>query len=390
MHLLYNITIWLYGIAIHLAAISGHEKAKLWLKGRKEQDLPQEKGIVWMHCASLGEFEQGKPILEGLKKKGEKVLLTFFSPAGYEVKKNEQGIDWVRYLPLDRPKEVKKFLNTVKPKAALFIKYEFWANYLIELQKNNTPTYIISASFRKQQHFFKWYGFWFRKILSGITHFFVQDQAAKELLNSIHIQQLTISGDSRFDRVVANASKPQQMPLIERFKGNKKLIVCGSSWPKDEALLIAAMKQPTDLKFIFAPHELSGCAALQAQSKGLLYTQATAANIQEQQVLIIDSIGMLSKLYYYADLAFIGGGFGAGIHNTLEAAAFGCPLLFGPNHQKFKEAQELIEKGYAQVVSNSQELLTAIDSAKLGQQTAIKQYCQKNTGATASILKALA
>lgn len=389
MHLLYNISIWLYSLVIYLASIGGNKKAKLWVKGRQRQTFPREKGIVWVHCASLGEFEQGRSLIEALKNKGEKVLLTFFSPSGYEAKKNDTIANWVHYLPLDSPRAARNFLNTVQPKMAIFVKYEFWPNYLLELQKDKTPTYVVSAIFRKKQHFFKWYGFWFRKILSSITHFFVQDEVSKELLHNIKIKRVTVSGDSRFDRVVKNAKSPKDVPLIKTFKGSKKLIVCGSSWPQDEALLIEVMKERADLQFLFAPHEIQNCSSLQAKSGGLLYSQATEKNCQEHQVLIIDSIGLLVQIYQYADLAYIGGGFGAGIHNTLEAAAFGCPLIFGPNYHKFKEAHDLINQGYATSINNQKELLEVIDSSPLLQQPDIQAYCTKNIGATTSILKGI-
>lgn len=390
MHLLYNIGIFLYGLSIQLAALF-NPKAKQWIVGRKNIHIKPTD--YWFHCASLGEFEQGRPIIEAIKAQypSKRILLTFFSPSGYEVRKDYPLADQVCYLPLDTPKNAKKFIEAAQPQAAIFVKYEFWANYLLNLNKQGTKSYIISSIFRKEQHFFKWYGAWFRKVLQTVNHFFVQNQESKELLASIGITQCSISGDSRFDRVLQNAKQAKNIPLIEAFKGGKQLIVCGSTWAKDETLLLNITKDFPEVKWIFAPHEIKHSKKLAKQSKGLLLSEATENNIQGQSHLIIDNIGMLSSLYQYADVAYIGGGFGTGVHNILEAAAFGCPTLFGPNYHKFKEALELITIGGAKSIENSQNLKTDLQNFLANNKSdAISAYCQKQAGATAIITTQIA
>jgi len=368
MFFLYNIAIYSYLFIIKFAGLFNN-KAKLWVAGRKgllkkiESNLDQTRPVVWFHCASLGEFEQGRPIIESFRKDYPDfiVFLTFFSPSGYEIRKNYSTADYIYYMPLDTRANVKAFIKTVNPKIAIFIKYEFWFNYIDILIKNSIPIFIVSGIFRKDQHFFKWYGGWFRKILMKISHFFVQTPSSKKLLQSININNVTVSGDTRFDRVYQVAEQKKPFPLIEIFAGNSKVIVVGSSWPEDENLIIKIINEEiSDLKFIIAPHETdknrinSLCDKL--KNHHLKYSEANELNISQEKVLVIDSIGILSHLYQYGTIAYIGGGFGKDIHNILEAVTFGNPVIFGPKYKKFQEAVDLIDLGGAFSIKDGSEL----------------------------------
>ena len=394
MSILYNISIWIYVIAARISALFNN-KAKLWCKGRKHifkqlsEAIKEEQNIVWFHCASLGEFEQGKPIIETYKQKypTHKILLTFFSPSGYEIRKNYKGADWVFYLPADTKANAKRFISIVKPKKAVFVKYEFWFNYITELKKQNIPFYSVSAVFRKEQAFFKYK--WFAKQLNNVSHFFVQDNNSKELLKNLSFSNCTISGDTRFDSVVSNTQNAISIPLIEKFSENKTTIICGSTWPKDEALLAKYIKENPNYNYIIAPHELQHISALQKQTNALLFSKANNTNISNSNVLIIDSIGILSNIYQYGNTAYIGGGFGIGIHNILEAVAFGLPVIFGPNYQKFNEATELINKKGAISISNYKELTSAVDFFSTFDKSIATEYIQENSGATDTILNQL-
>jgi 3-deoxy-D-manno-octulosonic-acid transferase len=394
MSILYNISIQIHIIAIHIAALF-NAKAKLWVKGRKAifqklaEAIKEDQDIVWFHCASLGEFEQGKPIIEGYKLKypNHKILLTFFSPSGYEIRKNYDGVDWVFYLPSDTKKNAIQFLSIVNPIKVIFIKYEFWFNYMNELNKSNTPLYSVSSIFRKEQSFFK-YDF-FANQLNNISHFFVQDQNSKELLKNIGITNCTVTGDTRFDSVIANTQNAISIPLIEEFSENKTTIICGSTWPKDEALLVKYIKENPNYNYIIAPHEMKHINELKKQTNALLFSKADSTNISNSNVLIIDSIGILSNIYKYGDLAYIGGGFGVGIHNILEAVAYGLPVVFGPNYQKFKEANELIELEGAKDISNHSELETIILSFIDFDSSISKNYIKNNAGATEIIISSI-
>lgn len=354
MRLIYNFGIWLYYIgAIFFSFFN--KKAKKWIKGQHEafnyfeKSNIRNKKTAWFHAASLGEFEQGRPVIELFKQKHPEftILLTFFSPSGYEVRKNYESADYIFYLPLDKYFNAKKFIKIVNPKIVFFIKYEFWFNYLKLLSDQKIPTYLISGIFRKNQHFFKFYGFWFRKQLKHFTYFFLQNQESKELLNSIGYMNLVISGDTRFDRVYQIAQKPRSFQLIEKFKADLPLVLIGSSWEADEAILLDYVNKNTDkIKFIFAPHEVHQ-ERIESLKKALpdktiLFSELNENNYNQSNTLIINNIGILSHLYQYADIAFIGGGFGKGIHNILEAACFGVPTIFGPNYQRFAEAKDLI------------------------------------------------
>ena len=394
MSILYNISIQLYVVAIYIASLF-NAKVKFWVKGRKDifqklaEAIKGEHNIVWFHCASLGEFEQGKPIIEGYKQKypTHKILLTFFSPSGFEIRKNYKGTDWVFYLPVDTKSNAKKFINIVKPIKVVFIKYEFWFNYMAELKKQNIPFYSVSAIFRDGQAFFKYK--WWAKQLKNVTHFFVQDKNSAELLKSIGFNNTTISGDSRFDSVLVNTRKPVRIPLIETFSKSKPTIICGSTWPKDEIILVKYIKDHPENNYIIAPHELHHISDLQKQTDALLYSKVNETNILMTNVLIIDSIGILSNIYQYANIAYIGGGFGFGIHNILEAVTFGMPVIFGPNYQKFNEAKELINQKGAISISNYQELSAAIDFFNSFDKSIAINYIKENSGATTRILNSI-
>lgn len=334
-------------------------KAKLWISGRKnllktlKESIGTEKEITWFHCASLGEFEQGRPVIEEYKRRfpDKKILLTFFSPSGYEIRKNYSGADWIFYLPLDTKSNVRSFLNIVNPEKVIFVKYEFWYNYLRELYVRKVPVFLISANFRKDQLFFKSYGGWYRNILKCFTHLFVQNDESKELLGSIGVKNVTVAGDTRFDRVYSIAIQSKVITEAEIFSEGSKTLIAGSVWPKDEEFLTQYINQANEnIKFIIAQHEISesGIDGLEKllKVKSVRYSKANKENLIESRVLIIDNVGMLSTLYKYGKVAYIGGGFGKGIHNTLEAAVFGQPVIFGPNYLKFSEAVDLInEKG---------------------------------------------
>jgi len=394
MGVLYNISTYLFLVAIHFATIF-NAKARLWVKGRKsifkklEQTLSNTENIVWFHCASLGEFEQGKPIIKAYKQKHptHKILLTFFSPSGYEIRKNTPLADFTFYLPSDTKANAKRFIQLVNPIKVIFIKYEFWFNYMAECKKQNIPFYSVSSIFRKEQSFFKYK--WFAKQLYNVTHFFVQNKTSANLLKSIGFSNTTISGDSRFDSVLETTKNPKQLPLIEDFCKCKPTIICGSTWPKDEILLAQYIKENPQYNYIIAPHELHHISTLQKQTNALLFSKSAEQNIFTSNVLIIDSIGILSHIYSYGSIAYIGGGFDAGIHNILEAVTFGLPVIFGPNYKKFNEANELIALGGAVSIANYQELNLAIKHYNIFDSTISTNYIKNHSGATKIILETL-
>ncbi len=377
---------------------------------------PAGSPTIWFHCASLGEFEQGRPVLERFRERhpGWRILLTFFSPSGYEIRKNYAGADHVFYLPADTPSNVESFLNIWRPEMAVFVKYEFWFNYLAGLARRSIPTFVISAIFRENQLFFRPYGGWFRKQLKHVTRFFVQDEASQKLLVRHGIEQAEVSGDTRFDRVYQLSRKPGSFTDIARFAEGKFVMVAGSTWPADEALVGSLIRgsalhdNELNMKFIIAPHEVHseridrlmgslGTGALKYSE----YTESASADakvLTDAKVLVIDRIGMLSRLYQYGQLAFIGGGFGQGIHNILEAAAFGLPVLFGPNYHKFAEARDLVAKKGAFCVHDEAQLrekvaeLTA-DVDKPGKPSRLREtgeicrgYVESKHGATDAII----
>ncbi len=404
---MYKISIYVYYIAIYIASVFRHKKAVQWINGRKnlfseiEKKVKTSHPLAWFHCASLGEFEQGRPLMEEFRKQYPtyKILLTFFSPSGYEVRKNYNGADYIFYLPIDTPANAKRFLALTNPTLVFFIKYEFWFNYIKQIKKNAIPFFVISSNFRKSQHYFKWYGFWFRKQLKGVSRFFVQNNNSLELLNNIHITNVTVSGDTRFDRVMALAQNTMKLPLIEKFCDGKDIFIAGSTWEPDEDILIKLINsEKTKYKFIVAPHLVDKphvASLVEKIKKGhvVLYSEADPDNVLYAKVLIIDCIGILSNLYRYGKIAYIGGGFGSGIHNILEAATYGMPVIFGPKYHKFTEAVELIEKGGAYCIHNENEFMQVVmdlitNNKQLREKSAIaREYVQNNIGATQLILK---
>ena len=368
MVLFYNISIWLYTTAVKITALV-NPKATLWVKGRKnifhniEKALSGNEDIAWFHVSSLGEFEQGRPVMEGFRRKypNYKIFLTFFSPSGYEIRKNYEGADYIFYLPVDTKQNATQFLNLVKPNIAFFVKYEFWFHYLNQLNNRKIPTYIFSAIFRENQLFFKSYGTWYKKMLSFFTKIYVQNEESKQLLKTLHITNVEVGGDTRFDRVYALAKNAKPIELIEHFAKNKNVIIAGSTWEKDEELLAEYAQQTEfEVKWIIAPHEIHKSHIDKIISifkqPVLKFSEANYNNINTTNILLIDSMGILSSVYRYGTLAYIGGGFGNGIHNTLEAATYGLPVVFGPNYKRFKEACDLLELSSGFSISNFAEL----------------------------------
>ncbi len=396
MHLIYNIGVRFYLLVVYLASFF-NSKAKLWIDGRKNQSFVRLNGCIWFHFASLGEFEQGRPVLEQLKLRNpeNKIVITFFSPSGYEIRKNTPLADAVYYLPLDTHANAIHFIDALQPKMAVFTKYEYWYHFFDETHKRNIPLYVISGIFRPDQVFFKWYGSLHREMLGFVSHFFVQDEKSKTLLQQLGITNATISGDTRFDRVWANAQQPKGIDFISDFKNGQKTFIAGSTWPQDEQLIASLVTQYPNWKFIIAPHEIKeeGIQRLiniLPEGSCAKYSQVTTRH-SPFTILIIDNIGMLSSLYQYGEIAYIGGGFGAGIHNTLEAAAFGLPVVFGPNYSKFKEAVDLIALKAGFNIANEAELkavtdgLIKDDAYKVAGEKA-KVYVEAHTGATAIII----
>jgi 3-deoxy-D-manno-octulosonic-acid transferase len=380
-------------------------KAKKWTGGRKNwktslsQNIHHEKPIIWIHAASLGEFEQGRPIIEKIKTNhpAYNILLTFFSPSGYEVRKNYNQADFVCYLPLDTKRNAGFFLDLVKPAKIIFIKYELWYHYINEASRRHIPVFVASAIFRPNQLFFRTYGKWYLNVLKSISHFFVQNNVSMNLLVSKGIEQATVTGDTRYDRVFENAQNVTENPIAAHFVKKYTTLIAGSTWPADEDLVIRYINEHPHVKLILAPHEIEANHIKSIEKKLMVpytrYSQATNTNVHNYQVLIIDNIGMLSSLYQYASVAFIGGGFGKGIHNILEAVTFGLPVLFGPNYHKFQEAIELIDFGGAHAIRKYDELQRILDGYLDNtnhlntQQLNNKSFIAKRTGATEIILK---
>jgi 3-deoxy-D-manno-octulosonic-acid transferase len=382
-------------------------KIKLFVNGRKavfetlEGKIKPEDQTIWFHAASLGEYEQGLPVMEKIKQEfpNHKIVLTFFSPSGYEVRKNNLIADATVYLPLDTESNAKQFLKLVHPDLVFFIKYEYWPNYLNELKKTDVKTYLISGIFREKQAFFKWYGGFYRKALKTFDYFFVQNESSKKLLQSLGYQNVKISGDTRFDRVVAILDRDNSLDFIEQFKNNTTTIVIGSSWPKDESLLINFINQSADdVKFIIAPHNIKAeqISNLKSQiSKStVLFSEKEHQNLPEFQVFIIDTIGILTKIYSYADIAYVGGGFGnPGVHNILEPATFGIPIVVGPNYSHFAEATALVNMEGCISISTQNQLndafnnLIANEDIRHEKGHICETFVQMNKGATEVILR---
>ena len=408
---MYSLIIHLYAFFIELIS-PFHKKARLMRLGQwKTNGILREKidrnaKYIWFHASSLGEFEQGRPLIEKIKAEHPeyKILLTFFSPSGYEVRKNYGGADVVCYLPFDTPYRVKKFLDLSKPVMAIFIKYEFWDNYLSELKRRNIPVYIVSAIFRKEQLFFKWYGGMYRKVLSYFTHIFVQDDASRELLSKYGVTNVSVFGDTRFDRVQDVYKNTKQVPMVDLFVNNNRsdnqlTMVAGSSWQQDEEVYLNYFNEHPELKLIIAPHEIHKDHLMHIESMlkrpSIRLSEATEKDIKGKSCLIVDSFGLLSSIYRYGDLAYIGGGFGAGIHNVLEAAVYGIPVIFGPKYQKFKEARDLLQVGGAFSItdektfeSKMEELSTYRDLLE-ATGAAAGDFVKSNIGATNRIIASI-
>jgi 3-deoxy-D-manno-octulosonic-acid transferase len=403
---MYNIIIYLYLFGVAIYSLFNKKVRKMWRGERAAIGLLREKVVsdaqyVWFHAASLGEFEQGRPLMEQMRREHPefKILLTFFSPSGYEVRKNYEGADIICYLPLDTPFNARRFLRTIRPVMAFFIKYEFWYNYLHILKHRNVPVYSVSSIFRPGQIFFRWYGRQYSRVLKCFTHFFVQNEVSRELLHSIGIDQVTISGDTRFDRVLQIHDAAKELPLVEAFKDDHNVFVAGSSWPPDEDIFIRYFNEHLNWKLVIAPHVIDEDHLQQIISKlnrkVVRYTQATESEAREADVLIIDCFGLLSSIYRYGEVAYVGGGFGVGIHNVLEAAVWGVPVIFGPNNQRFQEAQGLLaSEGGFQIKDYDTfcQLMDRFDADKAYLQTIGKKagsFVAQHAGATATILKGI-
>ena len=385
-----------------------HKKARLWIDGRRDlfrrmrETIDPEARIIWIHVASLGEFEQGRPIIENLRRTHPeyKILLTFFSPSGYEIRKDYKGADYLFYLPLDTSRNARRFLDIAHPEIAIFVKYEYWLNLLRELRRRKVRTYIVSAIFRRNSIFFRPYGGWWRQALETFDVLFVQNEESKELLATLGFDNVLVAGDTRFDRVAEITRTAKRIDIIDRFKGDSRLFVAGSTWGPDEELLIRLINDNPEVKFIIAPHEMDEgrIARIIGEVRGgtLRYTQCTSrTGYGSRQVLILDTVGILASVYSYATWSYIGGGFGVGIHNTLEAATFGLPVAFGPNYEKFKEARDLVTLGAARSVSDYAQLrewFTPLrDNEVFLQKTSriAKDYTTRHQGATSIIIKTI-
>ena len=410
---MYNIIIYIYQLGVIIYSLFNEKVRKMWRGEREAIRILREKvdpdaQYVWFHAASLGEFEQGRPLMEQMRREHPeyKILLTFFSPSGYEVRKNYEGADIICYLPLDTITNARRFLRTIRPVMAFFIKYEFWYNYLHILKHRHIPVYSVSSIFRPGQVFFRWYGQQYSRVLKCFTHFYVQNETSRELLSTIGITDVTIVGDTRFDRVLQIKASAKQLPIVENFISRKeeetRIFIAGSSWQPDEEIFIPFFNEHREWKLIIAPHviaedHLQQIEKLLAGRKVVRYTQLANAqhqtpDTQDAEVLIIDCFGLLSSIYHYADVTYVGGGFGVGIHNTLEAAVWGVPVIFGPNNQRFQEAQGLKACGGGLEISNADDFHLVMqrfldnpqDMTTAGQKAGA--FVEQMTGATAKIL----
>ena len=405
---MYSLGIYLYALLVRLVAALGHRKARAMVRGQHDtwrilrEKIDPTARYVWFHAASLGEFEQGLPLIERLRREqpSRKILLTFFSPSGYEVRKDYKGADVVCYLPFDSPTAARRFIKWARPEMAFFIKYEFWRNYIDVLSKKSIPVYSVSSIFRPGQIFFRWYGRKYARCLRRITHFFVQNERSVELLRTIGVQDnVTIVGDTRFDRVIDIRNNARPLPLVEQFTRAKEdsnaapfVLVAGSSWQPDEDILLDYVNRHPDLRLVIAPHVVNDAHIQEIEQKlttpALRYSQATLENVDDYRVLIIDGYGLLSSIYRYATVAYVGGGFGVGIHNVPEAAVYGIPVIIGPNHQRFAEAVALIANGGCKSIENAEDFSVIMDDflenpAHISQAgSAAGDYIHQNAGAT--------
>lgn len=408
MQLIYNLIIKIIAWLLPLVA-RFNPKMKLFVSGRNnvfyilKSKITNKDQVIWFHVASLGEYEQGLPIMAAVKEKypNHKLVLSFFSPSGYEVRKNNSIADVTVYLPLDTAQNAKSFIQLVHPKMVFFVKYEFWLNYLSELKKHHIDTYLISGIFRDKQLFFKPYGRFYKQALTTFKHFFVQNENSAKLLKQIGFENATVSGDTRFDRVSDLLNQKHQLDFVNTFKGNQLLLVAGSTWTKDEDLLVEFINQTTHkIKCIIAPHNIKTSDILKLKSSinkpTILYSEINQNDLNLAEVLILDTIGLLTKVYSYADIAYVGGGFGQpGVHNVLEPAVFGIPVIIGPNYGHFIEATSLVKNGGCLVIKNLEELHHTLNNcindkdnrSKIGQLAV--NYVKENTGATASVIKFL-
>ena len=404
---MYSIGIYLYALIVRLVAAFGHRKARAMVRGQhdtwrilREKIDPNER-YIWFHAASLGEFEQGLPLIERLRREhpSRKILLTFFSPSGYEVRKDYKGADVVCYLPFDSPTAARRFIKLARPEMAFFIKYEFWRNYIDVLFKKSIPIYSVSSIFRPGQIFFRWYGRKYARCLRRITHFFVQNERSVELLRSIGVtDNVTIVGDTRFDRVIDIRNIAKSLPIVEQFAQAQDgapqpfVLVAGSSWQPDEDILLDYVNRHPEIRLVIAPHVVNDTHIQEIEQKlttpALRYSKATLENVQNYRVLIIDGYGLLSSIYRYATVAYVGGGFGVGIHNVPEAAVYGIPVIIGPNHQRFAEAVALMENGGCKSIENAEDFSAIMDDflenpshiTQAG--SAAGDYIHQNAGAT--------
>lgn len=405
---MYNIVIYIYLIGVAIASCFNKKVKKMWAGERQALKVLREKvdpnaRYIWFHAASLGEFEQGRPLMEYLRKTHPeyKILLTFFSPSGYEVRKNYEGADIICYLPLDTIRNARRFLRAIKPVMAFFIKYEFWYNYLHILQHRGVPTYSVSSIFRPDQIFFQWYGKGYGRVLKCFTHFFVQNIESKNLLAKLDIHDVEVVGDTRFDRVLQIKEASKQLPIVEKFTENtSKVFIAGSSWLPDEEVFLKYFNLHKDWKLIVAPHvigedHLAQIFELLKGRRVVRYTEATEENVKEAEVLIIDCFGLLSSIYHYGTISYVGGGFGVGIHNVLEAAVWDIPVIFGPNNKRFQEAQGLIMAGGGFEINDYQsfrDLMMRFETDEMFLQTSKKhagEFVKGRAGATEKIMGSL-
>jgi 3-deoxy-D-manno-octulosonic-acid transferase len=405
---MYNLIIYIYLCGVAIASLFNEKVRKMW-RGERDaikvlrEKIDPEAQYVWFHAASLGEFEQGRPLMEQLRREHPeyKILLTFFSPSGYEVRKNYEGADIICYLPLDTITNARRFLRTIRPVVAFFIKYEFWYNYLHILRHRGVPVYSVSSIFRPGQIFFRWYGHQYGRVLKCFTHFYVQNDISKQLLSTIGINNVSVVGDTRFDRVLQIKAAAKQLPVVEHFKGSAKCFIAGSSWQPDEEIFIPWLNEHPDWKVIIAPHviaedHLQQIEKLLTGRKVVRYTDVAenpeSAELAAADVLIINCFGLLSSIYHYADVTYVGGGFGVGIHNTLEAAVWDVPVIFGPNNQRFQEAQGLKACGGGMEIGGADDFRRImqgfVDHPTLARELGEKSgsYVKSMTGATTRIL----
>lgn len=404
MKALYNLGIFLFSSLVHIVA-PFNQKASLWVRGRRDWakkaggKIAKGDRVVWVHCASLGEFEQGRPIIEAIKREYPhyRVVLTFFSPSGYEIRKDYPLSDYTCYLPADTPHNASLFIDLIRPELVLFVKYEFWNNYISALHKRQIPLYLVSGIFRRDQHFFKWYGSFFRKMLRKFDRIFVQDKVSVDLLAGIGISNVVLAGDTRFDRVKELAATAREIPELEMFRKNEKMFIAGSSWKPDEEIMARYINEnPGKMKWVFAPHEIDEQNIRRIEkmfnTSVVRYSQLDDQS-SEARIMIIDNIGLLSSAYKYAFIAAVGGGFGIGIHNILEPACWNIPVMFGPNYKKFREATDLIEAGGARSFSDYNGFRSVLDrwlSDRDSYQSSADvsgNYVRNNSGATPVIME---